>query len=136
MTKPITYESSKMTPFSRWIRNECKDSKDGLIVSDIDYILMDYKLKKIKILEEKTSGATQVVFPQTRIMNLVKSAIRKYVGEEMEGWVYEGFFVVSFDKWCPLDSKDIRISGLKVTPDQLRRFINFEIGYQDLTRKS
>ncbi|MCK5019107.1 MAG: hypothetical protein KAS32_18750 [Candidatus Peribacteraceae bacterium] len=135
MTKSITYKSSKMTPFSKWIRKECKASEDGMIVSDLDYILMDYKLKRIKILEEKTSGATQVVFPQTRIINLIKLAVKKYVEEEMEGWVYEGFFVISFDKWYPLDSKDIRVNGLEVTADQLRRFIDFEITYQDLTKK-
>ena len=141
MTKPITYESSKMTPFSKWIRDKCKNSKKvgtrpyGLILSDIDYVLMEYKLKRIKILEEKTSGATQIAFPQTKIMNLVKLAVKKYVEEEMEGWVYEGFFVISFDKWYPLDSKDIRVNGLEVTADQLRRFIDFELTYQDLTKK-
>ena len=136
MTKPITYESSKMTPFSKWIRKKCKKSEDGMVVSDIDYVLVDYKLKRIKILEEKTSGATQVVFPQTRITNLIKLAVKKYTGEEMKGWVYEGFFVISFDKWCPLDSKDIRVNGLVVTADQLKRFIDFELTYQDLTKKN
>ncbi len=124
-----------MTPFSKWIRSKCKDSRDGLVVSDIDYILIDHKLKRIKILEEKTSGATQIVFPQTRVTNLIRSAVMSYVSRKMEGWSYEGFFIISFDKWCPLDSKDIRVNGLKVTPSQLRRFINFEITYQDLTKK-
>jgi hypothetical protein len=43
--------------FSGWCREKLTDSKDGLLITDIDFILKDYKTRRMMILEVKTRGA-------------------------------------------------------------------------------
>ncbi|MCH8862636.1 MAG: hypothetical protein IID51_09005 [Proteobacteria bacterium] len=40
--------------FSQWIRDNLPDSSTGFICSDLDFIIENYKTKKIMLLEIKT----------------------------------------------------------------------------------
>lgn len=39
--------------FSAWIRQKLPSSSDGMIVSDLDWIIYNYKTKKLMLLEHK-----------------------------------------------------------------------------------
>jgi len=117
MTRGIV-DGSKMTEFSKWIRSNCRDSKTGLSLSNIDYVITDYKKKTIMILEEKTRLG-EVHFAQQRIMEILDKALRL-----LPDWDYKGLHIVKFSNEGPEDSFLIELDGLEVTKEGLKDFIN------------
>jgi hypothetical protein len=51
-------QESQFTPFGLWVQQYLRPSGDGLSITNLDYILEDYKRKKIMLLEEKQSNGT------------------------------------------------------------------------------
>lgn len=119
----------KMTKFSLWIRKNCKDSKDGLTLTNIDFLFSEYKKKRIMIIEEKTHGKTTLSFGQSQIFKLLDAALKF---APIEPWKYDGIFVVSFSNEDPDDSDKILINNIQVTKQQLIDFLNFDISFFDI----
>jgi hypothetical protein len=133
MTK-IQYIPDVMTDFSQWIRKTCKDSHLGLSVVNVDYILNEYKQKRLKIIEEKTHGKKIMDYPQTQVYKILDTAL-KYAEENLVfEYEYEGFFLITFSNTDPENSEFIYINGVSVTKEELLKFLNFEIRFQDLKR--
>lgn len=77
---------------SGWIRTALTDSKDGLTVHDVDFVLYNYKTKKIMIIEEKTMSEG-VTFSQKDVINIIHRALQKGLGEE---YTYLGYHLITF----------------------------------------
>lgn len=137
MTREIRKTDREMTNFSKWIRVECKKSSEGLVLSDVDFLVFDYKNLLMMMIEEKRFGTVGMEYSQNITLRIVDECFREtmigYPGE----YLYLGFYVVLFSNTGPDDS-DIRIKDVKrdivkpVTKTQLMSFINFETRFDDL----
>uniref|UniRef100_A0A6H1ZHI4 Uncharacterized protein n=1 Tax=viral metagenome TaxID=1070528 RepID=A0A6H1ZHI4_9ZZZZ len=101
--------------FSQWIRNNLPDSSKGLMVSDLDFILQNYKTKVLMLLEIKTRNAELKTWQKSLFKKLsrwIKNGIDK-------DWNYLGFHIIKFentffnDGKCWLDNKVVSESELK-----------------------
>jgi hypothetical protein len=140
--RPI-YFSTILTPFKQWIHANCKGSTHYgknpgyLTISDVDFIFRDYNRMLLKMVEEKVLGKKNLERAQTEILRLVDLALKDAtrVGGTLQDWRYEGFFVITFSKLNPEDSKSIWINGIEVDKEQLRQFLNFDLKFEELTKE-
>lgn len=87
--------------FSRWVRERLPDSSTGFLASDLDFILENYKTKKIMLLEIKTRN-TELKTWQKILFNKIDSWLRKGIDND---WQYLGFNVVKFENTFFNDGK-------------------------------
>ncbi len=95
--------------FSGWIRKELPDSSTGFAVSDLDFVLWNWKHKKIMFLEIKTRQSKPGK-GQRMMWSLIHKWIIKGISSD---WTYYGFHLIVFEKTnfedgkCFLDNKEI-----------------------------
>jgi hypothetical protein len=124
MTKQETH-GIRSNRLSNWIRQECPDSKDGFVVSDLDFVLMNYKTKQLILLEEKLRGA-EPSFSQHYMLEKLNSWIAAGIKQDEEEWTFHGTHLIQFEKedvgdgWIKIDKK-------LVTKEQLKKFLSFEL---------
>jgi hypothetical protein len=82
--------------FSGWIRKNLPDSSEGFMVSDLDFILQNWKTKKIMLIEVKTRNAELRSWQYNLFSNLDKW-IKKGIDAN---WMYLGFHIVKFENTC------------------------------------
>jgi len=87
--------------FSQWIRNNLPDSSCGYMVSDLDFILQNYKTKKVILLEVKTRCSNLKIWQKQLFGNLDKW-IANGISED---WQYLGFHLIQFENTCFNDGK-------------------------------
>ena len=115
-----------MTPFMLWIRRACRDSRTGLSVTNVDADIEDYRDRRHKrtmLMEEKQFMGLLEHGQAQHFMRLDRASRLLAESEHGEHW---GFYLVQFSRTGPLDSRAIILNGVPVTPEQLRRLINFE----------
>ena len=81
--------------FSGWIRQRLPPSSDGVIVSDIDWIIANYKTKKLMLIEHKC----RVGEPgqgQRRIFEMLHATIIAGLPSAYPDWEYLGFHLLQF----------------------------------------
>lgn len=120
--------------FSEYIRNNCLDSKLGLVVCDVDYIVRDYNRKLVMILEEKTNN-TYVPFAESETLRLVSNGLR----HNTLGYKHSGVYIIQVGN--SIQSDPIHIGKVKgtddveykqVLPETLVHFINFQIMFEQI----
>lgn len=95
--------------FSQWIREMLPDSSTGFVVSDLDFILCNYKGKSLMLIEVKTRNATLREWQRKLFANLDKW-IKKGIDDD---WIYFGYHIIKFehtffsDGKCFFDNKEI-----------------------------
>lgn len=89
--------------FSRWIRGNLPSSDTGCIVSDLDFIISNYKTKRLMLLETKTRNTDLRVW-QKRLFKDLDSWIRQGI-ENDKRWVYLGFHTIKFENTFFNDGK-------------------------------
>jgi len=77
---------------SDWIREELPDSNTGFTVSDLDFIIWNYKTKRTIILEVKTNNADCKYWQRSMWKN-INRWIRNGIDQ---GWEYLGFHLLIF----------------------------------------
>ena len=87
--------------FSGWIRKNLPDSSSGYLVTDLDFILQNYKTKKIMLLEIKTRKSDLKEW-QKRLFRNLHRWIDKGIDND---WEYLGFHIVQFENTCFADGK-------------------------------
>lgn len=119
MTKPelTKYRSLR---FSQWVREKLPDSSTGFSVSDLDFILMNFKTKKVMFLEVKLRDG-QISWNQYNMWSLMSKWITRGVGES---WEYLGFHLIQF---TGLDFEDgkVKLDNKFVTEEELIKFLSF-----------
>ena len=132
MTRPAFHYHK--SDFSEYIRNNCLDSKLGLVVCDIDYIVRDYNRKLVMVLEEKVH-ADFIPYAEVETLKLVVNGLM----HNTLGYSYRGTFVVSLGNSVMSDPiqlgkviKSDEIQFKQILPDSLVRFINFQITFEEI----
>ena len=105
--------------FSRWIRRECPDSSTGFTVFDIDFVLRNYKTKRLALLEVKCRRAN-MSWAQQQALRHMHDLITYGAHEAFRDWSYQGLWLVQFEIEVPGDGGRIWIDGIEVTEDELR----------------
>lgn len=117
------HKSMKMND---WIRMSCKSPKDGLLVTDLDFIFYDYKKNLMMLVETKTFNAVMKDW-QRNLFKKLDSALK--TTEE-----YQGFFLISMSNDSPETSDKITINEVEVTKEQLCDFLSFDLKFKDLVK--
>lgn len=95
--------------FSGWIRSHLPDSSVGFGVSDLDFIVCNWKEKKLMFLEVKINNG-QLTYFQKKIYTDLHRWIKNGIDD---GWKYYGFNLITFenrsfeDGKCYLNNKEI-----------------------------
>lgn len=116
--KEITWTRS--LEFSQWIRKNLPDSQTGYMVSDIDFILYNYKTKKIAIVEVKTNNKIISTW-QRRLLEFVSSCIRNGKPSDYD---YLGLYIIRFEKTNFNDGK-VYLNGEESSEEQIRKILTF-----------
>lgn len=120
MRKPQRKED--FTPFGLWIPENCKSSRDGLSVSNLDYVFEDFKKKRLMLVEEKRYNGA--LYHAQRLTFKVLDKMLRQVARS-HGYDYWGFYLVVLAKELPEDG--VRLNGNPVSVDQLIKHLNFEV---------
>lgn len=127
--------------FSGWIRGNLKDSSNGLIVQDVDWIFVNYFTGFFILLEEKTnrfSGSKYTTPAQTVIFKMLDELLEIATEFNIKSnkvknpatnktYSYKGSFILEFiDGTDPNNSRAIFLNGKKIIKDDLITFLNLE----------
>ena len=102
--------------FSKWIREKLPDSSTGFLVSDLDFILENWKTKKIMLIEVKTNNGLMRKGQSMLFKNLDRW-LRNGIDNE---WQYYGFHLIQLSNNNPVES-DIMFDGFPITESDLIR---------------
>ena len=105
--------------FSGWIREKLPDSKTGYLVSDIDFVLYNYKTKKVMLLEVKTRNAELKTWQSIFYKNITEW-LKKGIDSD---WTFLGFHIVKFENTFFDDGKCF-LDGVEITEDNLTKFLS------------
>lgn len=114
MTTKLEITGERSLKFSGWIRKNLPDSSTGFVVSDLDFILCNYKGKSLMLVEVKTRNATLRNWQQILFKNL-DEWIKKGIDKD---WIYYGYHIVTFEKTWFDDGKCF-FDKTKITEQEL-----------------
>jgi hypothetical protein len=107
--------------FSKWIREKLPDSNTGYLVTDIDFVLYNYKKKVIMILEVKTRNSELKQW-------------QRYFYKDLNGWLrkgmscdwdYRGIHLLRLENTNLYDGK-IYFDNKEITENELIKILSFE----------
>jgi len=107
--------------FSQWIRENLPDSNTGFMVSDIDFYIYNYKLRRCMLLEVKTHKA-ELPFWQKNMYKLLAKWLSKGIDS---GWSFYGFHFLRFENTCFVDGRCMLDTKL-VTENEVIRFLSLK----------
>jgi hypothetical protein len=107
--------------FNGWIRNQLPDSSTGFCVSDLDFIIWNWKARKILLLEVKTRNRTLPKFQQIMFRNLAQW-IRAGISNE---WTFEGFHALRFSD-TDFNDGVAYLNNKEVTEEQVIEYLSLE----------
>ena len=88
---------------SQWIRRKLPKSANGYLVTNIDFILYNWKSKKMMILEIETNVGSKYSNMETKdkwfsiFKDLMIKWIRIGMNQEGEGWKIGGYKTIAFE---------------------------------------
>lgn len=107
--------------FSGWIRSKLPDSATGYSASDLDFILWNWKTKKIMFLEIKTRN----VLPR-KGQEIMFDFLNKWIAKGIDSeWTYLGFHYIKFEKTNFEDGKCF-LNNNEISEIDLICFLNME----------
>ena len=95
----VTY--SRDLGFSQWIRANLPDSKTGFMVTDLDFVVFNYKTKKLMFLEIKTRNSRPKEW-QHQIFKNLHRWIKNGIDDD---WTYLGYHLIQFENTNFKDGK-------------------------------
>lgn len=116
-------DRDQFTPVGIWLREYLRQSHDGLSITNLDYVLEDFKRKRVMLLEEKQSNGT-LHKAQTLTFRVLDGAMR--VGAAKAGYDYWGFFVLRLPANATMPGPGMTLNGSVITSEQLRAHLNFD----------
>ena len=119
MTKPeLTYKRDLR--FSLWVKKKLPDSSTGYLATDIDFMLYNYKTKKVMFLEIKTR-LLEVENWQKGVYRDLNRWIRKGIDND---WIYLGFHKITFENTFFDDGKSF-LDNKEISEEELIKFLSF-----------
>ena len=86
--------------FSDWVYSLRSKVNDGFVSFDIDSVLWNYKRKAFCYIEVKTKNAP-LSYCQQKQYPILQSILKS--GATNEGYIFKGFFVLTFENTCFAD---------------------------------
>lgn len=80
--------------FSNWLFRSLPSSAEGTIISNIDYVICDYRTKKFFLLELKTKG-NQMQQRQKNLYNMIHKRLLR-TNKWVDDWTFVGTYCVCF----------------------------------------
>lgn len=108
--------------FSDWLRSNCRDSSDGLTMTDCDMSIYDYKRKYLMFIEVKRRMKF-LTYPQERMFSMIDDAMRQYKTNRIKK--YCGFHIVQFENTWFSDGR-VFVDGAEVSEYDLARILSFD----------
>lgn len=113
--------ASALTPFGIWIRENCKQVH--LIVTNLDYVLFEYKLRRLMLLEEKQYHGL-LHRGQQSVFKILDQILTDHAASyDIDYW---GFYLLQFRDDGQVPGDDMRLNGYTITEEVLIRHLNFE----------
>ena len=119
-------DKQRMTPFSHWIRKWCKDSRLGLSVTNLDFVVAEYKQKKIFLLEEK-QHMSDLHYAQKQTFILLDKILK--AGAPAVGYEYWGFYLLQLPEKHPVEG--MKLNYKLITSEELKCHMDFENKFCD-----
>ena len=107
--------------FSNWIRNNLPDSSTGFCVTDLDWILWNFKQKKLMLLEEKNQMADIAPWFRNLVKDVIHPALSKYCSKHDID--YRGFHLIQFGIDAETDCK-IYLDRKEISEEDLIQFLS------------
>ena len=108
--------------FNLWVRDKLPDSSTGFVVSDLDFILHNWKTRKLMLVEVKTMKS-KMEFWQEKLFKLLDELMKANAGNM--GIKYYGFKCIRFEGTCFTDGRCMVDSKL-VTESELIKILSME----------
>lgn len=106
--------------FSQWVREKLPDSSTGFCASDLDFILWNWKTKKVMFLEIKTRNSYPKYFQKSMYNNL-----HKWIKNGIDAdWKYYGFHLIVFENTTFEDGK-CYLDNEEISEQELIKFLSF-----------
>jgi len=109
--------------FSKWIRRNCPAANTGFCVSDLDWILWDYRQRKLMLLEEKTKMGEVSTWFMRFLMEVLHPALTQFCMEN--DITYYGIHLVQFVNDGPRDN-EIILDGRYISEEELINFLSMK----------
>jgi hypothetical protein len=140
MTRPErTFERN--LDFSQWMRTHLRDSFNGLIAHDVDWILLNYCTGFFIVLEEKTHRQKSNRYTGTAQTVMLKMldemlSMGSYLNQRFETsknpatgvvYQYKGAYILEFIKGTdPANAEKIYLNGRPIDAETLIRLLNLD----------
>lgn len=122
MTRP-EFSNTRSLVFSGWIRNKLPNSSTGFCVTNQDWVLWNWRERKLMFLEEKTHTSDIANWFKRLIKDVLHPAILKYSKEnEID---YRGYHLLQFENEGPEDGK-IFLDHSEITEQELIDFLSMK----------
>lgn len=118
--------ADQFTPFGLWLREHCRDSGNGLSITNLDYVIEDFRAKKIMLFEEKQNGGS-LAKAQTLTFEVIDYVLASVVTKR--GYQYWGFYTLTFPPKVTMPGPGMKLNGKIITCEQLVAHINFELQF-------
>ena len=102
--------------FSNRLFNSLPGSSEWTLISNIDYVICDYKTKKFFMLELKTKG-NQMQQRQKNLYNMIHKRLRR-TNEWVDDWKFVWTFCVQF-AWDNFYDGPVTIQGTNILKKQV-----------------
>jgi hypothetical protein len=109
--------------FSGWVREKLPDSKTGFVASDLDFILCNYKTKKIMLLEIKTHNKKLPIWQKLLFENISEALVNGL----RKDYEYLGFHTITFENSNFINGL-VKLDGVYIKESELIEFLSFKTG--------
>ena len=111
-------DPAQFTPFGLWIREYLRQD---MSITNLDYLIEDYKFKRLQMLEEKQSGGRL-----HHAQRLTFQVLDQIIGEAAKTYDYWGFFVLQFASGKTFPGPGMTLNDRPINCEQLQAHLNFE----------
>lgn len=119
-------DSGQFTPFGLWLRSYLPQK--GFSITNLDYVIENYVLKKLLLLEEK-QRAGRLHHAQKLTFDVLDQAL-SYAASVL-GYDYWGFYVLTFPKEATMPGPGMTLNGRLITNEQLVDHLSFKRRFCD-----
>ena len=111
---------SKDTWFNNWLRKRLPKGSEGLVISDIDFVLYNYKKKTIMLLELKQFGSVVKLWQRSLFEILHRSLLNGLP----EDYTYLGFHCITFPERGFDEQEHVKFDNTYITEKELIKRLN------------
>jgi len=113
--------TSTNTPFSNYLYNFNGSTKVVMTIHNLDYMIVNYQLKKIMLIEEKRFNS-ELTYPQVEAFKIINGFMST---GNFDGYEYCGFHQLIFENTLPTDGK-MTWDNVPIDEEKLTEILDFK----------